>query len=460
MLFPLQQLTITNFRGVRSAVVKLHPKVTVFFGANAAGKTTVLDGLTIALGAYVRRIPKSEGRDFAKSGDIRVPWKRRVLERDQERAGVEAPYARLSLLGGDGVAWDVTKYRSAQDRRGTPEAKGTRQLHEWLDPKVRAALDAPPGQTTPAIPLVASYGNERAVVEVPLRQRGFRKEFHRLAGLDQALKATTRFKSVFEWFYLMEDQERRGKEERKDFDYRLPALEWVRRAVAAAELGCSNPRVETRPIRMLVDFDHGSEGKEALDLKALSDGYRTHFSLVVDIARRMVQLNPSDDLDDPQRGTNTPAVVLIDEIDLHLDPQWQGRVVSGLLQAFPNTQFVLSTHSEQVIASVEAECVRHLGWEDGEIVVRPVPFAQGATGERVLIELMGAPERVDGPVRQKLTAYLKLVHGGQGTTSEAQKLRSELDRELPNDPALSGADLEMQRQELMGRLSSLHKGDA
>lgn len=458
MLFPLRQLEVTNFRGVQGAVVDLHPRVTVFFGENAAGKTTILDALAIALGAYVRRIPKSRGRDFAKSGDVRVPWKDRFLE--QERAGVEAPYSRLGVVSHGGIAWDVTKYRSPQDRRGAPGPTGTRQLNEWLDPRVRAALDTPPGHPTPAIPLVASYGNERAVVEVPLRQRAFRKGFHRLEGLDQALTATTRFKAVFEWFYLMEDQERRSKEAHKDFNYRLPSLEWVRRAVAAAELGCSNPRIETRPIRMLVDFDHGSEGKEPLDLKSLSDGYRTHFSLVVDIARRMVQLNPSDDLNDPQRGTNTPAVVLIDEIDLHLDPKWQGRVVRGLLQAFPNTQFVLSTHSEQVIASVETECVRRLSWEDGAIVVRPVPFAQGATGERVLIDLMGAPERVDGPVRQRLSAYLKLVHGGHGTTPQAQSLRSALDRELPNDPALLGADLEMQRQDLMGRLSALHKGDS
>jgi predicted ATP-binding protein involved in virulence len=125
--------------------------------------------------------------------------------------------------------------------------------------------------------------------------------------------------------------------------------------------------VETRPIRLLVDFEHFDGAREPLDMTSLSDGYRTQFALVVDIARRMVQLNPTDDLQDLERGTNSAAIILIDEVDLHLDPIWQARVVQGLQQAFPNAQLVLTTHSEQVLDSVDASCVRRLVWQDGEI---------------------------------------------------------------------------------------------
>lgn len=453
MFVPIRELHITSFRGIREASVRLHPRVTVFFGANAAGKTTVLDVLAIALGAVVRRVPKSQGRDFAKSGDIRVAWHRQpLLVGDDEVAGVEAPFARVQVLGADGTSWDVTRYRSKQDHGRAPEGFGISMLRDAIDPLVIDALDAAPGMPTRPIPLLAAYGNERAVVDIPLRERDFAKNFERLAGLDKALTATTRFKAVFEWFRVMEDEERRGKEHHRDFDYRLPALEWVRRAVAKAELRCANPRVETRPLRMLVDFEHDGGELQALDIKSLSDGYRTHFALVVDIARRMVQLNPSDNLDDPERGTNCPGVVIIDEIDLHLDPQWQGRVVQGLMAAFPNTQLVVSTHSEQVIASVEAECVRRLVWREGQIVVEEVPFAQGASGERILVDLMGAPERVEGPVRDTLRRYLQLVQEGQYANEEARRLRLELEAALPGDPALHRADLENQRQELMARL--------
>lgn len=452
MIVPVRELHVQNFRGIREASIELDPRVTVFFGSNAAGKTTVLDALAIGLGAITERVPGAVGRDFGKSGDIRVP-RRPDLFGGHATVG-ETGFARIGIIASDDVRWDVTKLRSQQDRASVPSGWGRDALRDWLDPRVLEALDAPPGQPTRVIPLVAAYSNQRAVVEVPLREKDFNRDFDRFGALDQALRATTRFKTVFEWFRVMEDEERRGMEQRRDFDYRLAALEWVRRAVAATELRCRNPRVETKPIRMLVDFEHPEGGIQPLDIGSLSDGYRTHFALVVDLARRMVQLNPSDDLEDQERGTNAPAVVLIDEVDLHLDPSWQGRVVRGLLRAFPRTQFVISTHSEQVLGSVHASQVRHLRWHQGEIVVEGVPFAQGATGERILVDLMDAPLRVPGPVTDKLERYVQLVDDGAGAGPEALALRRELEEALGDDPMLHHASLEMDRQEIMARLRS------
>jgi len=457
---PLGAVTIENFRGVRKLRLALHPQVTVLFGANAAGKTTILDAIAIGLGAYVSRVPKATGRGFAKAGDLRVPMlDRRAVD---EQRGIERPFAHVEVQSASGLQWGVTHWRSAADRSAQARnvlahgggRSGPRDLHAWVDPLVREALDSAPGKDTTPLPLVAAYGNERAVVDLPLRERGFRHEFDRLGALDQSLSATTRFKTVFEWFRVAEDEERREQTKKRDFKYRLPELEWIRRAVGLAQLHCSNPRVETKPIRMLVDFEHDQGMSETLDLSSLSDGYRTHFALVVDVARRMVQLNPSANLKDPERGTNSPAVILIDEVDLHLDPPWQARVVGGLRAAFPNAQFVLTTHSEQVVGSVEAASVRKLLWSDGEIVVEEVPYAQGTTGERILIDLMGAPERAPGPVTEKLTAYVQMVDRGEGGTEQAKALRAELDRNLPGDERLHQADLEMQKQALLGQLRS------
>lgn len=450
-MLPLHAVEIENFRAIRQARIELDPRVTVFFGGNAAGKTSVLDALAIALGAIPARIPRAVGRQFAKTGDIRVPWC--DVPEWHERAGIEKPYSRVTAEAGQGLSWDVTKHRSRQDQKKAPTPIGTKALAEWLDPIVEEILETANGGRTRPLPVVAAYGTERSLVDVPLRERGFLKELHRFGGLDQALLAQTRFRTVFEWFRLMEDEERRQQARERNFDFRLPALEWVRRAVAKAELRCHHPRVETQPIRMLVDFEHADGTFEPLDISSLSDGYRTHFSLVVDLARRMAQLNPSADLEDPERGTNSRAVVLIDEIDLHLHPEWQGRVVQGLLAAFPQTQFVLTTHSEQVIASVAKESVRKLVEEGGEIQIESVPFAQGATGERVSIDLMGAPQRVPGFNTKKLDRYLELVHQNQGHSAEALALRAELEPELPNDAALHQADLEMQRRDILKRLA-------
>lgn len=471
-LTPIRSVRVENFRGIRYLPVALDPQVTVFFGVNAAGKTTILDAIAIGLGVYVSQFPRAKGVTFAKRGDIRVPWADwtpptgmtagEEIPAIREQRGIECPHARVTVEASSGVHWDVTKLRWKGESARKP-ALGTKYLRQFLDPLVLEALemgDAKAASQQP-LPLVAAYGTERAVVRLPLKRRSFATAFERFAALDGSLETSSRFKAVFEWFVAAEDEERRERERKKSFDYRLPALEWVRGAVERAALRCKNPRIETKPnLRMLVDFEHADGALEVLDIASLSDGYRTHFSLIVDIARRMVQLNPSDDLKAPDRGTNSEAVILIDEIDLHLDPTWQATVVKGLRDAFPRAQFVLTTHSEQVIGSVPAGSVRKLVAGDGEVLVENVPFAEGATSERILIELMGAKERAgqaaDGENTKRLEAYMAMVSHGKGDSSEAKTLREELDKALPGDERLQQADLEMQKLVLLRQI----RGDA
>jgi predicted ATP-binding protein involved in virulence len=90
-----------------------------------------------------------------------------------------------------------------------------------------------------------------------------------------------------------------------------------------------------------------------LDVRQLSDGERGVLALVLDIARRLVQANPT--LKDPLKDGE--ALVLIDEIDLHLHPTWQRSIIKKLTATFPNCQFVATTHSPQVVAAVEPEQV-------------------------------------------------------------------------------------------------------
>ena len=447
-MFPLLSVKIENFRGIRDLDLLLDPRATVLFGRNAVGKTTVIDALCIGLGAIGTRMPGSTGRDF-DLGDLRRP--RRATP--SEKPGVVAQYASVTMRGAGDVEWQLAKVRDKTIRLPKPFL-GRAKLHDWLDPKI-TAIQNKDHDAGVALPVVAAYGPERAVVEIPLRERDFGKDFPRLAGLNGSLKATTRFKSVFEWFRLMEDEERRERERRKDFDYRLPALEWVRRAITAALPACRNPRTLNKPIRLVVDFVRDDGGIEELDIKELSDGYRTHFALVADLARRTVQVNPTDDLASTTHGTQSAGVVLIDEIDLHLHPSWQTTVLPSLLTTFPHIQFIVTTHSEQVISSVKKEQVFALEDAGGQVQAVGVPFAQGASGERVLSLLMGVEDRVPGEVTTLLREYLKLVEGGRGEAPEARALRVRLDGELPGDPLLIDADSEIERAKILTRLGGL-----
>jgi predicted ATP-binding protein involved in virulence len=178
------------------------------------------------------------------------------------------------------------------------------------------------------------------------------------------------------------------------------------------------------------------EREKLIPLNLLGDGIRRMLSIILGIA----EVND--------------GVILIDEIDLHLDPTWQARVVQGLLSAFPHTQFVLTTHSEQVIGSVPADCVRRLVSGKGEILVENVRIAQGATSERILIELMGANERVPGEVTKLLSAYIELVDQDAGGGEEALALRQQLNTVLGDDERLRQADLEMEKRRILAEFTS------
>ncbi|EPL0838056.1 AAA family ATPase, partial [Klebsiella aerogenes] len=92
-----------------------------------------------------------------------------------------------------------------------------------------------------------------------------------------------------------------------------------------------------------------------LDAQQLSQGEKTILTLVGDLARRLSLLNP--ELQNPFEGK---GIVLIDEIDLHLHPMWQQKIIERLLTTFPNVQFILSTHSPQVLSTVPARSIRIL----------------------------------------------------------------------------------------------------
>ena len=158
----------------------------------------------------------------------------------------------------------------------------------------------------------------------------------------------------------------------------------------------------------------------------------------------MAQGNPHRD--EPLRSE---AVVLIDEIELHLHPSWQQRILNDLRRTFPNTQFIVSTHSPQVLTTVEPEHIVELAREDGRIVAGAAAgWTYGAEAGDVLSVVMGVDERPANDFTRKLARYRCLVGDDQGESDEALALRRDLQQLSPDDPALGRADVEIRRRKL------------
>ena len=153
--------------------------------------------------------------------------------------------------------------------------------------------------------------------------------------------------------------------------------------------------------------------------------------LILDIARRLTQANPN--LVDPL--SEGQAIILIDEIDLHLHPQWQRKIVADLVRTFPNCQFIATTHSPQVIGEVPHEQIQMI---DGDNVYVP-DHSFGVDASRVLEELMDTKPR-NADVDAKLNKIAALIDDGE--ESEARRLIDELAKEIGDvDPEITRARL-------------------
>ena len=414
----LRSVEIENFRAIKQLKLSLDESLTVFHGDNAHGKTSVLAAIAAALGAIPTLLPEVTGTKF----------------RDADRRR-SARSVRVVLKTTDGIEW-------AMRRGGTRRPNSGRSLRA----EIKNIIEADEEGRDVDLPIVAFYDTDRAVFDAP--QRRTPKEFPRYAALEGALSVRSNFGDFFKWFYAKEDEELRAQRRQSSFVSR--ELDAVRTAITSMIPGASEPRIELRPLRFVVSLDLESGPPEDLTLDQLSGGYRIILGLAADLARRMAQGNP-------HRGDPLAceAIVLIDEVELHLHPAWQQRVLADLRRTFPNTQFIVSTHSPQVLTSVPPRQIVELSREDGTIVAGGTSAATyGAEAGDVLSTVMGVRGRpADNAFVQKLDRYLRLVGDDKGESEAARKLRDELNRLSPRDPALDSADVEIRRRNVLKRMA-------
>lgn len=418
----LKRAVIENYRAIIRLELDLHPRMNVLFGGNGKGKTSVLNAIAVGLGSLVTMLPGASSIAF----------------RQRDRRGGEP--ARVELETADGTKWDRT--------RGGPRRLGRLDA---LRRHIRPIVYAEEVERDPlALPVVAFYDSDRTVY--PDRRLGaWPPKSTRFAALDGALSPRPDFRGLFAWFAATEREEAVARRERKDLDYRLPELEAVRRAVAAAVPGVSDPTIAERPPRSCVSVaDESATRRLALD--RVGGGDRLLLALVADLARRMAQANPHF----PEQGKDlleADAVVLMDEVELHLHPSREQRILPDLMRTFPNTQFLVTTNSPQVLTTVEADCLIELEREDGEIVAGGIVVeTYGAEASVALGEVMRVAERPDNDFTRMLREYEDLVGEEKGETEDAIILRKRLEAISPSDHGLDAADSEISRQRVLRRL--------
>ena len=326
----IESLKIRNMRifgeEEQEVVFDSQKNVAIFLGNNGCGKTTILDALSIMLSPFISAFPGLGSKPFS-GYDVHI-----------REDGSLSDYLTVGLrMRDEGIP--IVGFSSRKGMRIPPKSNIS-ELKGYASSLLENILK---NQTT-ALPILAYYGTGRGQIEAPVRKRNFQRAYNRWDCYLNALEPDTNFKRFFAWFDSMEDEERREREKRRDFDYHSPVLEAVRNAITAfVGENYQNPHIEIHPLRFVVDEVRGTSTRE-LRIEQLSDGFKIVTAMVADIASRMAEANPF--MENPLL---TSGIVLIDEMDLHLHPRWQRKILRQLCSTFPNVQFIVTTHSPIIL---------------------------------------------------------------------------------------------------------------
>ena len=287
------------------------------------------------------------------------------------------------------------------------------------------------------LPLAVHYPVNRAVLDIPL-EIADESQFKQIDAYEQALTGgRIDFKSFFEWFRNREDLENELRV--NNSDYQDSQLTAVRQAIHSLLPGFENLRVRRSPLRMTVE----KQGQELI-IDQLSDGEKCLLAMVGDLARRLAIANPG--LPDPLQGD---GVVLIDEFELHLHPQWQRQMVPALTKTFPSCQFIVTTHSPQVVSHVKPEGIYLLEKTDEGIITQQPESSFGRDSNQILEDIMGVPERPP-EIKENLVNLFRFID--EGNLDSARQLRQDLASEIgEDDPEFVRADVLIRRKEILKR---------
>ena len=439
----VKRLTMRSFRGIDDLTLDFDPNITVLIGNNGVGKSSVLNSLSTLLADLTGRLRTSTGSEIME-GDSRQFFSESDIKDGAQESSVSVQASFLSLadveiertteqkaLDLENISWSLTKF---QKNQGKGSLRDSGQLHLIVD-----RLHEQFFSSNPNLFLLVFYPVNRTVPDIPLKALSTEQShaFQQLQAYDQSLiNSRLDFALFFTWFKQQEDLENELRLNDNP-DHRDRYLEAIRKAIPELLPGFSNLRVRRSPLRMTVQ----KQGQELI-INQLSDGEKCLLAMVGDLARRLAIANPG--LPNPLQGE---GVVLIDEIELHLHPKWQRAIVPALTRTFPNCQFIVTTHSPQVLGEVKGKVYRLKLTSDGIIAESLQTY--GRDSSEILEDEMEADSR-SVEIKQDLRQLFRLIEDGD--LDAARELKKKMSDEIGDDESeFVKAEILIRRYEVLGR---------
>ena len=425
----IKKLELHNFRCFENYELELAERFTLLIGDNGSGKTAILDALAVAMGAFLLDIPdiKSADKRYISSDDMKNSFQIMGQTPTKEKEGLTMVDA-IGVINNENIKWARHKDNKRTSRQFAKEITNVvkKLIHEITSPNT-------------LFPVIAYYGTGRLWRQLSETEKKIQSPTSRLAGYQDCLNIASDQKTLFRWFKTQELIALQTRE-------RIHILEAVREVIINMIPDAKKVFWDMKQDELVIE----TIIQENKPFHLLSDGYRNMIGMVADIAYRMATLNPQLETDVIKQ---TEGMVLIDEIDLHLHPKWQGIVIERLLNTFPKVQFVASTHSPFIIQSLyhRQDC---LLWDLGknqplEIISKSIDdIAEDQQG----VEIPQQSRRFMVMEQAAEEYYRVLKQIPPASEAEKQRLKQRLDELLfpfSDDPAFQ-AFLKMERQAVEG----------
>ncbi len=421
----IKQLRLQNFRGIKNLVLDFDvtQRVVVLVGVNGVGKSSVLDCISDLVRSYGLIAADDALQSVFQDRDIYVNE-------------VATHNGLTGIVDSIEIDWDIKR-----ERKATQAIISTKDVVELIKKN---------GYNRESSHLVSVYYSISRQA-IPIREEFDYPSIDKVSGVpDWRSKEyhEHRFtmdvldiidpKEFTDWFEKLSYDESESAYYLNYENYQDPRLAFVRKAIYSM-LGNEFSKLDIENKKLTI-----YKGKQNIELNWLSNGEKSLLALTIDLACRLViaYSNSSNPLQEE-------GLVLIDEIELHLHPAWQRIIIQRLTETFPNCQFIVTTHSPQVLSNIQPECIHILALEDSNVVVKRPERSFGRDSNRILEDIMGVPKRPEA-IEAKILELFRVIHDGE--LDQAKGMIQDLATEIGMDePELIRATSTIRRREVIGR---------
>jgi predicted ATP-binding protein involved in virulence len=430
----IRQLELKNFRCFDQKTFEFSDQFNVLIGDNGTGKSAILDALAIGVGSFLLGINSIHSRDISDD-DIR-----RIIRLDTIPPTSEKILP--VVVSCEGCFEDIAKMSWTRERRvvdGRTTRTGAKEIISYakqLQDKVRIQKK---DRDKIILPVISYYGTNRlwsVNKDDKTRPPSSQIEGYKNWLASSNINILTRWFKTLEWAIL--------QYERDTDPHYISLVSSVRRTMSTvkeAVMSCMEDWKDVKYDVLLDELIATSKDGRTLPFRMLSDGVRNMIGMIADIAYRCITLNP---LLSTEAARLTPGIVLIDEIDLHLHPNWQRRVVDDLKRTFPKIQFFATTHSPFIIQSLHPNELIDLDNRDGEYYNKSI---EDITEDVMGVDLPQQSERWKSMMQAAEEYYQVLEKADNASEEDVDRLKRRLDElSMPfsDDPAYH-AFLKMER---------------